>query len=418
VPALDLAAFAAVLGRGLRAAGVPVTPERSTRFVQAMTLVPPATDDWLYWSARVTFVSSPEQIAIFDRVWEALGGGALDPATNRGDPGAPPPVRAEPDRGPPVPGAREVDAAPAPAGMIVPGAERDGTDGRSRQDAVLAAASTEERLRERSFAELDRDELAALHRLMRRLALAPPPRRTRRSRPSPRGEGIDLRRTLRRSLRTDGDPLRLARRRRRQAPRRLVLLCDISGSMEPYARAFLQFLRSAVGGTSAEAFVFATRLTRLTRALRSADADIAMRRAAAAAPDWSGGTRIAEALRAFNRGHARGGMARGAVVVILSDGWERGDPRLVAREMASLRRLAHRIVWVNPRSASPMYAPLAGGMAAALPFCDAFLSGHSLAALDAVVDAIGHDRVAPPPRSAAAVSRSQSPFSSSSSTSP
>jgi uncharacterized protein with von Willebrand factor type A (vWA) domain len=159
--------------------------------------------------------------------------------------------------------------------------------------------------------------------------------------------------------------------------------------MAPYARAFLQFLQSAVGGTSAEAFVFATRLTRLTRALRGRDADLAISRAAAAAPDWSGGTRIAEALRRFNRGHARSGMARGAVVVILSDGWERGDPDSVAREMASLRRLAHRIVWVNPRSASPRYAPLAGGMAAALPFCDAFLSGHSLIALDRVVEAIG-----------------------------
>jgi uncharacterized protein with von Willebrand factor type A (vWA) domain len=254
---------------------------------------------------------------------------------------------------------------------------------------VLAAASAEERLRQRSFAELDPDELARLAYLMRRLALAPPQRRTRRTRAARRGDGLDLRRTLRRSLRTGGDPLRLTQRRRRSRPRRLILLCDISGSMAPYSRAFLQFLQSAVGGTSAEAFVFATRLTRLTRALRSKDADIAIRRAAAAAPDWSGGTRIAEALRSFNRAHARNGMARGAVVVILSDGWERGDPRLVAREMASLRRLAHRIVWVNPRSASPSYAPLAGGMAAALPFCDAFLSGHSLAALDRVVEAIG-----------------------------
>jgi len=176
----------------------------------------------------------------------------------------------------------------------------------------------------------------------------------------------------------------------RAIPRRLVLLCDISGSMEPYARAYLQFLHAArATGPYAEAFVFATRLTRLTRALRAGTAQVATRRAAAAAPDWSGGTRIGEALKAFNDRHARRGMARGAIVVILSDGWERGDPELVGREMARLRRLAHRIVWVNPRAAAPGFQPLAGGMAAALPHCDAMVSGHSLAALDEVVDAIG-----------------------------
>jgi uncharacterized protein with von Willebrand factor type A (vWA) domain len=169
-----------------------------------------------------------------------------------------------------------------------------------------------------------------------------------------------------------------------------VLLCDISGSMEPYARAYLQFLESAAGGGAhAEAFVFATRLTRLTRPLRAGSPEAAIRRAAATAPDWSSGTRIGAALRAFNDGWGRRGLARGAVVVILSDGWERDDPALVAREMERLGRLAHRIVWVNPRAAAPGFAPLTGGMAAALPHCDALLSGHSLAALEAVADAIG-----------------------------
>ena len=159
-----------------------------------------------------------------------------------------------------------------------------------------------------------------------------------------------MRRTLRGSLRTGGDPIRLARRRRRIVPRRLVMLCDISGSMEPYARAYLQFLTCAAGsGPNAEAFVFATRLTRLTRALASRNPERAIQRAAAAAPDWSSGTRIGDALKAFNDRHGRRGMARGAVVVILSDGWERGDPALVGREMERLARLAHRIVWVNPR---------------------------------------------------------------------
>jgi uncharacterized protein with von Willebrand factor type A (vWA) domain len=167
------------------------------------------------------------------------------------------------------------------------------------------------------------------------------------------------------------------------------MLLDVSGSMEPYARAFVQFLESGVGGASAEAFVFATRLTRITRALRGRDPQAAIARAAAAAPDWSGGTRIGEALKEFNDRYARRGVARGAVVVILSDGWECGDPAGIAREMERLRRLAHRIVWVNPRAAASGFAPLAGGMAAALPHVDALVSGHSLDALDEVVEAIG-----------------------------
>ena len=204
-----------------------------------------------------------------------------------------------------------------------------------------------------------------------------------------------MRRTLRASLRTGGDPIRLARRRRRACPPRLVMLCDISGSMEPYARAYLQFLTCAAGsGPDAEAFVFATRLTRLTRALASRSPERAIQRAAAAAPDWSSGTRIGDALKAFNDRHGRRGMARGAVVVILSDGWERGDPALVGREMERLARLAHRIVWVNPRVSASAFSVRAGGMVAALPHCDALVSGHSFAALDEVVEAIGAGLVA------------------------
>ena len=171
------------------------------------------------------------------------------------------------------------------------------------------------------------------------------------------------------------------------------MLCDISGSMEPYARAYLQFLTCAAGsGPNAEAFVFATRLTRLTRALRSRSPERAIQRAAATAPDWSSGTRIGDALKEFNDRHGRRGMARGALVVILSDGWERGDPALVAREMERLSRLAYRIVWVNPRVAATGFSPRVGGMAAALPFIDALVSGHSLAALHEVIAEIGSER--------------------------
>jgi uncharacterized protein with von Willebrand factor type A (vWA) domain len=171
-----------------------------------------------------------------------------------------------------------------------------------------------------------------------------------------------------------------------------VLLCDISGSMEPYARAYLQFLTCAAGsGPNAEAFVFATRLTRLTRALASRHPERAIQRAAAAAPDWSSGTRIGDALKEFNDRHGRRGMARGAVVVILSDGWERGDPTLVGRELERLAHLAYRIVWVNPRVSAGGFSVQAGGMVAALPYCDALVSGHSFQALAEVVEAIGAD---------------------------
>ena len=180
------------------------------------------------------------------------------------------------------------------------------------------------------------------------------------------------------------------------------MLCDISGSMEPYARAYLQFLTCAAGsGPNAEAFVFATRLTRLTRALASRHPERAIQRAAAAAPDWSSGTRIGDALKTFNDRHGRRGMARGAVVVILSDGWERGDPTLVGREMARLARLAHRIVWVNPRVSASAFSVQAGGMVAALPYCDALVSGHSFQALGEVAAAIGA-ATCEPPRLAAA----------------
>jgi uncharacterized protein len=225
---------------------------------------------------------------------------------------------------------------------------------------------------------------------MSQLELATPPRRTRRFERGRHGERIDMRRTLRASLRTGGEPIRLAHRRRRIARRRLVMLCDISGSMEPYARAYLQFLTcAAASGPKVEAFVFATRLTRLTRALASRNPERAIQRAAAAAPDWSSGTRIGEALKEFNDRHGRRGMARGAVIVILSDGWERGDPMLVGREMARLSRLAHRIVWVNPRVNADAFSVRAGGMVAALPYCDVLVSGHSFEALGEVALAIG-----------------------------
>ena len=299
-------------------------------------------------------VSDPSQLKAFDAVFASVFG-AGEPERERGF---------EPDDLEAAPAAKPTGGPESEAEMGLGGgdvsssAPGSGDEEELRDVAVPMAASDEELLRGKRFDALAPEELAQVYRLMTRLDVATPRRRTRRSERHRRGDRIDMRRTLRGSMRTAGDPIRLARRSRRVVRRRIVMLCDISGSMEPYARAYLQFLTCAAGsGPNAEAFVFATRLTRLTRALRSRSPERAIQRAAAAAPDWSSGTRIGDALKAFNDRHGRRGMARGALVVILSDGWERGDPALVAREMERLSRLAHRIVWVNPRVGASDFSP-------------------------------------------------------------
>jgi len=390
---LDLPTLAGAFGRRLHDAGVPVTPGRTTDFARALALVRPEARRRLYWTARSVFVSDPSQVNAFDTVFVEIFDGGRE---HRDDvPEDARTVAAPPDERPSFehavqPRVNGETVSLQSIGASAPGAGDD--DSASEVDVPLATASDEEVLRQKSFDALAAHELAQLYRLMSQLELATPLRRTRRYERSRHGERIDLRRTLRASLRTGGDPIRLARRRRRVARRRLVLLCDISGSMEPYARAYLQFLTCAAGsGPNAEAFVFATRLTRVTRALSSRSPERAIQRAAAAAPDWSSGTRIGDALKAFNDRHGRRGMARGAVIVILSDGWERGDPMLVGREMERLARLANRIVWVNPRAGAGNFSVQAGGMVAALPHCDALVSGHTFEALGEVVEAIRRD---------------------------
>lgn len=389
---LDLPAFTSAFGQKLRGQGVPGAPERYARLARALQLAPPRTRSELYWTARVVLVSAREQLAAFDRVFAATFDGAFDLAELRGDRSAPPLRSAEVGSRRAAVGAEPLGAPPTGARAAVGGLS-DAADPREREarELPVAAASRAERLAARDFAELGPEELRALATLAQRLL--PPLRPSRRLHQDRHGAQLDLRATLRASRRAGGETLRLIRRRRATRPRRLVLLCDISGSMEPYARAFMQFLYAAVGAQPAEAFVFATRLTRLTRALRGGQPDLAIQRATATARDWSGGTRIGQALARFNNEYGRRGMARGAVVVILSDGWERDDPALVGREMERLRRLAHRIVWVNPRKAAPNFAPLAAGMAAALPWCDLLLAGNTLHALTEVADALSAGRV-------------------------
>jgi len=385
----DLALLAAAFGSRLRAEGLPVGPERSARFAAAVALVRPERLMDLYWCGLATLVGDPGEIGLFDHVFGLVFGGLADPSGLGSDQNAPP-MRAGAEPAPPA--ASTVPRAGSRASVA--GAQTDdpppAADHPDLDSPFPALASAAERLGGRDFATLSGDELTRLVAAMRALRLATPPRRSRRYEPGHRGRRIDLRTTLRQAQRSGGYPVRLSRHRLRMRPRRLVVLCDISGSMEPYARALLQLVYCAVaaGGPRTEVFTFATRLTRLTRVLARVPPAVALERAGRAAPDWSGGTRIGEALKAFIDRYGSRGLARGAVVLIISDGWETGDADLLGEQMARLSRLAYRIVWANPRTASPRYEPLVAGMAAAWPYCDTVVSAHSLSAVDELIEAL------------------------------
>jgi uncharacterized protein with von Willebrand factor type A (vWA) domain len=396
---LDLPALVSAFSQRCHEAGLPVTPERAANLASALALMKPEGRRDLYWTARALFVTGPLQVPIFDKVFFEIFGTSDLP--NDFDPDDVITIDKQADEAP-TPETKtnkSSDAESDPREMEVSSAPPGGDDEEEDEDdgdeleIPIAMASEEEALSQKRFDALEPHELSTLYKMMNKLQLATPKRKMRRTKKGRHGEQMDMRRTLRASLRTGGDPIKLARRHRRIEPRRLVLLCDISGSMEPYTRAYLQFVTSAAGsGPNSEAFVFATRLTRLTRALAGRNPERAIQRAAAAAPDWSSGTRIADAMKTFNDRHGRRGMARGAVIVILSDGWERADPELLGQEMERLARLSYRIVWVNPRVSAEGFSPQAAGLVAALPFCDALVSGHSLKALEEVVEAIGADR--------------------------
>jgi hypothetical protein len=233
------------------------------------------------------------------------------------------------------------------------------------------------------------DELRRLRRLMKRLPQAVPTRRSRRLRAAPAGDVLDARRTLQRAMRTGGLPLDPAHRRRKQVPRKLVFLCDVSGSMEPYARAMVMFLQAVIAtGRHVEAFAFGTRITRLTPHLRKLDPARALAATGGLMPDWGGGTRIGESLRHYNDTWGRRGLTRGATVVIVSDGWERGDLRELDTELGRIARQSYRLVWVNPLKGHDGFAPLAGGMRIALRHSDRFVEGHNRVALEALAEVI------------------------------
>jgi uncharacterized protein with von Willebrand factor type A (vWA) domain len=362
--------------RVLRAAGLAVPVGATVAYAQALAAVADRGAAGAYWAGRATLVRRPEDVPAYDRAFAAFFGLAGAPA------------RAEVVRQ--IQLVVDTDEPPDDPD----GAEPDDGDDRGPSEIRAVRWSPVEVLADKDLAACSADELDEAHRLMAdlRLRAALRPSRRRRRDPRPRRGGrVDLRRTVRDAIRSGGEVGRPATTSAGSRPRRVVLLLDVSGSMAPYARALARFAHAAVAGRrrgQVEVFALGTRLTRITRELATHDPDAALARAARAVADWDGGTRLGDGLRAFNDAWGVRGVARGAVVVVLSDGWDRGDPDLLGTEVARLRRVAHRMVWVNPLKASDGYAPVARGMAAALPHLDEFVEGHSVNALRDLVEVL------------------------------
>jgi len=388
---IDTASACAAFGAALTAAGVHVSADRVVWWAQAIATTRPTRVRELYWLGRVTLLDNAGALPVYDAVFGQVFRGLVDVADQRGEADQPPPLNTEPDAAQPDQrkrGAAEQDRADGEQGWPRPTGPRPGEADDTGRPFVLATASELELLREKDFAHCSAEELAELADLIDRMKVVAPRRPSRWVADRSSGRSVDLRRTLRTACRTGGDPINWAHRRRGSTPRPIVLLADVSGSMQPYARIYLRVLQGAVIGARAQAYVFATRLTRVSGALATGRREEAIARALAHAPDTAGGTLIGEALKTFLDTDGRRGVARGAVVVVVSDGWERADPSLLGEQMTRLSRLAYRVIWVNPRKAAPGFAPLTGGMAAALPHVDAFVAGHSASAVAELLDVI------------------------------
>ncbi len=358
-------AIAAAFARVLRGAGLSVPIGNVVAFVEALGAVGLTTRDQVYYAGRATMVRRPEDLAIYDRAfrvfWEHRLGGFPEPELEQQT------ITIEID-------SDDNDSA----------GDDDAAPERSDDPTIRLRFSATETLRHKDFSLYTDEEHRQAQQLINSVRFAGTPRRSLRLTTAKRPSGRpDMRRTVAASLRHGGEPMQRHWREPGEKLRRLVLIIDVSGSMEPYPRALLRFVQASVAGRQrVEAFALGTRLTRVTRELNTRDADKALRQAALRVTDWSGGTRLGDCLRAFNDHWGVRGMARGAIVVILSDGWDRGDPTLLAEQMQRLQRVTHRLVWVNPLKTTPGYAPLARGMAAALPYVDDFVEGHSVAAME------------------------------------
>ena len=352
--------------RALRTAGVPVTPDRAQGFLRAVALVGLDDDRSTYWAGRATLCSGPDDLLRFDQVFHAWFMEEQPPAR----------PREQPDRTRPQADLGEDGAA----------AEQEAED-----DDTRAVASETEILRHRDIGAMDAAEKARLAALFATLRPRAPRRTSNRRTPWHRGE-VDASRTLRTTLSRMGEPGRVSWHRKGSRPRRVVLLVDVSGSMSAYADALLRLAHAITtsGRGPVEVFTVGTRLTHITRAMHQRDPERAIIAAGETVPDWSGGTRLGETLKVFLDRWGQRGTARGAVVVIFSDGWERGEPDLLAGQMRRLQRLAHRVVWVNPHRGKTGYAPVQQGIVAALPYVDDFVAGHSLATFEELIEVVAH----------------------------
>ena len=363
------AEIAVAFCRILRGAGLEVPISKVTTFVEALGRVGLEEKLPVYWAARCTLLSNPGEVDTFNRAfevfWERKALSRLEIAV------------------PSVSVSLATDAGEEDSEI---NGDNDGNAG----PIIQLRYSPVETLREKDFAECTAAELNELRKLMGSLRLGSTTRASRRRVRSKHQTQIpDMRRTIRRAVSLGGEPIERKFLRRDRRPRRLILLVDVSGSMEPYARALIRFAHATVvGRTRVEAFAIGTRLTRVTRELSSLDPDAALDAASDAVSDWSGGTRLGSTIRDFNDQWGIRGMARGAIVVILSDGWDRGDPQILSEQMERLHRVSFRQIWVNPLKHTPGYAPLAKGMAAALPHTDQFIEGHSFESLERLAEAV------------------------------
>ena len=403
-PDQAILAAAVALARALRNYGMSASVDSELVFFRALAEVDVRNRDELYWAARATLVHNPEERVVFDTVFERFWEGQVLIPPRRGAEHGESDPRGQSSQhgGEALPQFKHegdsraaLDGEKNRATRDIPSAEGE-VGGAGQQKGILAAWSSTDTLSERARLQYQEDELAALRQLAADIKKAAPERRSRRSRPNRSGHQLDMRRTLRNSLATDGEAFRLSFTAPATRPRRLVFLCDVSGSMERYSRVLLASLKAAVGAArKAEAFVFATRLTRLTRSLDGRDLEHALEQARASVPDWSGGTRIGTTLADFNKTYGRRGFARGAIVLVVSDGWDRGDPEVLAAEVRRLQLQARRLVWINPRPQAIDQQPLAIGMRAAMPFIDEFVPGHdprAVAGLARLISGLGAQR--------------------------
>ncbi|HEU4915235.1 MAG TPA: VWA domain-containing protein [Acidimicrobiia bacterium] len=357
-------------GERLRSAGIPVGSGELLAFCGAVAALDPGDLLDVYWGGRATLLTRRDQIPTYDRVFRSFFLDSHDVL--------PEPMKLVLKRS-------DIESQ---AVIEVPATE-PGRPGKDEEEARLGLmASDLEIWRNKAFAACTDEELAALRRIMNRVRVVPPRRRSRRTLAAPAGDRPDLRRTVRTTMRTHGEPSELFWRRRRLKMRPLVLILDVSGSMADYSRNLLQFAYSTRrAATRVEVFCFGTRLTRITRALERRRADDALDQAARLVFDWEGGTRIGESLDTFVRQWGRRGMSRGSIVVICSDGLDRGDPAVLAGAMERLSRLSHKVVWMNPHKGDDRhFRPTTLGMMVAEPYIDLLLSGHDLASLEELAD--------------------------------